>query len=145
MGLPRTPVPIDFKTQDGTTKREVVVRRETGYAPTPEYHPSMRLGKCSRCKQVGTVEFKGGMNIKEGDRIMDGKPIWGDCYFCGKKTEFVPLPVDDPRQKGLKLYYDMQRALDHEVRNGRPLPASGDLFPLARRQRHEEWRKRAGR
>jgi hypothetical protein len=144
MGLPRTPVPVDFMSRDGTIKRETIVRRETGYAPTPEYFPSMRLGKCSKCMQVGTVEFKGGMNLKEGDRIMDGKPIPGECYFCGKRTEFVPLPVDDPRQKSLKLYYDIQKALDHEVKNGRPLPATGSLYPLARRLKYEEWRKSVG-
>lgn len=140
MGLPSTPVSIEFINKDGEIKRATVNRKETGYAPAPEYFPSMRVVKCSMCDLVGVCEFKGGMNLKEGDRLMEGKPIRGECMKCGKMVDLIPLPIDDPDNQKLKLYYDMQKALDRNVQVGRALAPSGQLMPTAKLKQYENWR-----
>ena len=139
MGLPSTPVSADF-IRDGEIKREVVKRKENGYAPTVEYFPTMRVVRCSKCGLVGVCEFLGGMNLKEGDRLMEGKPIRGECKQCGKAVDLVPLPVDDPEFKQAKHAFEMQRALDLMVANGRALGPSGQLIPVAKLKQYENWR-----
>ena len=138
-------MPIGFVDRNKTIRQERFTRRETGYEPTREYYPTYRLVKCSLCGQAGAAEFLGGLNIKEGDRLMDGRPIWGECLHCAKRAELVPLPVDDPKQKELKLYYDIQEALKEAVRRGERLTPAAQIWPLARVRAWEEWKREAAR
>lgn len=141
MPLPRTHVNIHFLDKDSTVVEDTVfTKRETGYKPSSEYYPTMRLVKCSVCGEVGAAEFLGGLNIKEGDRLMNGRPIRGTCLKCNKQVELVPLPTDDPQNKKLKLYYDIQRSLDEAVRRGEKLGPSGTIWPLARILEYERWK-----
>lgn len=136
MPLPRTKVDVHFVDKDSNIVSETVTRKETGYEASAEYYPTMRVVKCSRCNSVGVAEFKGGMNLKEGDRLMDGKPIRGTCFKCGKKVDLVPLPVDDPECKQTLLYYQMQRTLEDKVRRGEKL-TSDIVLPIDRRLERE--------
>ena len=132
MPIPRTRVDVRFVDKDANITKETVTRKETGYEASKEYYPTMRVVKCSRCNGVGVAEFLGGMNLKEGDRLMDGKPIRGTCYKCGKKVNLVPLPVDDPEHKQALLYYQMQRTLDEHVKRGEKLPSNSTILPVDR-------------
>ena len=63
---------------------------------------------------------------------LDGKPIRGTCYKCGKKVDLVPLPVNDPEHKQALLYYQMQRTLDEHVKRGEKLPSNSTILPVDR-------------
>lgn len=131
MPLPRTKVDVHFVDKDSNIVKHTVSKKETGYEASPEYYPTMRVVKCSNCNQVGVCEFLGGMNLKEGDRLMDGKPIRGTCHKCGKRVDLVPLPVNDPQHKQALLYYQMQRTLDEKVRRGEKL-TNDIILPIDR-------------
>mgnify|MGYP001612199687 CR=1 FL=1 len=131
MPLPRTKVDVHFVDKDSNIVKQTVSKKETGYEATPEYYPTMRVVKCSGCGQVGVCEFLGGMNLKEGDRLMDGKPIRGTCHKCGKRVDLVPLPTDDPQFKKAIVYYQMQRTLDAKVARGEKL-TSDIIVPIDR-------------
>lgn len=143
MPLPRTPVDIHFLDKDSVIQEATVVRKETGYQPEHEYHPTMRLVKCAKCGTVGVCEFKGGLNLKEGDRLMNGRSITGDCMHCGKHVELVPLPVDNQTEEKIRLYYQIQESLTEAVRRGERLGPSGMVWPLARVREWEKWKERA--
>ncbi len=132
MPLPRTKVDVHFVDKDANLRTQTVARKETGYEATKEYYPTMKVVKCSRCNGVGVAEFVGGMNLKEGDRLMEGKTIRGTCHKCGKGVDLVPLPVDDPDNQQTLLLYQMQRTLDDNVRRGEKL-TSDIILPIDRR------------
>lgn len=139
MPLPIKKERIFFVDHDQSQKTvEVPVRRKE-LKPTKEYHPTMRAVKCLKCKQVGALLFEGGFNLKLGDRIMDGKPIPGQCPRCGK-TELIPLPVNDPHTQEVRLYHQIDRSLQEYVRRG--VPARTMLWPV---DRLNEWEKNAKR
>jgi hypothetical protein len=141
MPLPKSQVNIHFLDKDSTIVENVVFKkRETGYQASAEYYPTMRAVKCSKCGQIGVCEFLGGLNLKEADRVMGGKPIRGTCLKCNKMVDLVPLPVDDPRNEKVRLYYHMQQSLNAAVRRGQPLGAAGELLPEERMQSYERWK-----
>lgn len=139
MPLPIRKERLMYVDHDKTVKTaEVKVRREE-LKPTPQYHPTMRAVKCLKCKQVGALVFEGGFNLKLGDRVMDGKPIPGQCPRCGP-TELVPLPVNDPNTREVRLYHQIQRSFDLYTKMG--IQAKTMLWPADRVQ---EWMKNAER
>ncbi len=138
MPLPKTQVDIHFLDKDSNIKADTFAKRETGYNADVEYYPTMRLVKCSKCGEVGAAEFLGGMNLKEGDRLMDGKPIRGTCLKCNKMVDLVPLPVDQQNPESMQLYYQIQEALKEAVKRGEKLGPSGMIWPL---ERVREWEK----
>ena len=142
MPLPKTPVSVHYLDKNSQVQETVIERRETGYQPDEQYYPTMRLVKCGSCNEVGVVEFKGGLNLKEGDRLMDGKSIYGTCMKCGKRAEFVPLPVNDQNEQKVRLYYQIQEALTEAVRRGERLGPTGMVWPLARVLEWEKWKER---
>jgi len=140
--LPKTPTNIHFLDKDSRIIDDVVFqRRETGYQASPEYYPTMRAVKCSKCGEIGVCEFLGGLNLKEADRVMDGKPIRGTCMKCGKMVDLVPLPVNDPANDKVKLYYHIQQSLDEAVRRGERLGPTGMIWPLERVREWERWKR----
>lgn len=139
MPLPIRKEKLFFVDHDRSVKTaEVGIRREE-LKPTVQYHPTMRAVKCMKCGQVGALIFEGGFNLKLGDRIMDGKPIPGQCPRCGK-TELVPLPVNDPSTREVRLYHQIQRSFDLYTKMG--IQPKTMLWPA---DRVEEWMKNAGR
>lgn len=141
MPLPRTPVDIHFLDKNSNIVDDVTfTRRETGYKPSTEYYPTMRAVKCSKCGEIGVCEFLGGLNIKEADRVMGGKPIRGTCLKCNKTVDLVPLPVDDPNNSKVKLYYEIQEALNEATKRGEKLGPTGMIWPLARVREWERWK-----
>jgi hypothetical protein len=140
MPLPKTPLNIHFLDKDSSVVENVTFsKRETGYRPTSEFYPTMRAVKCSKCGEIGVCEFLGGLNLKEADRIMDGKPIRGTCLKCGKMVDLVPLPVDEYGNPGLEVYALMQEALLEKVRRGRQLDPTGTIWPVERIRMWERW------
>ena len=142
MPLPPTKVNIHFLDKDSNIVSDVdFKRRETGYQPTSEFYPTMRAVKCSKCGEIGVCEFLGGLNLKEADRVMDGKPIRGTCLKCGKLVDLVPLPVDDPENEKVRLYYQIQASLNEAVARGERLSPTGLIWPLERIKEYERWKR----
>jgi len=142
MPLPPSKVNIHFLDKNSTVVSDVdFKRRETGYQATQEFYPTMKAVKCSKCGEIGVCEFLGGLNLKEADRIMDGKPIRGTCLKCGKLVDLVPLPVNDPENEKVRLYYNIQQSLDEAVRRGERLGPTGMIWPLERVRAWEEWNR----
>lgn len=143
MPLPTTKERIYFIDKDGNQRTDATfVNKDVGYRPDKDYYPTMKAGKCSKCGAVGCITFKNGFNLRLGDRVMAGKPIPGECPRCGKGTEFVPLPVDDPRQKELSLYYHLQKSLNAYVERGMQIDSRYALQPAGRIKRWEEYVQR---
>lgn len=141
MPLPKSHVNIHFLDKDSNiVENTVFKKRETGYQASQEYYPTMRAVKCSKCGQIGVCEFLGGLNLKEADRVMGGKPIRGTCLKCNKMVDLVPLPVDDPENEKVRLYYHMQQSLNGAVRRGQVLGSSGEIIPEERMQTYERWK-----
>jgi hypothetical protein len=142
MPLPKTPVKIHFLDKDSRIVDDVVFkRRETGYEASAEYYPTMRAVKCSKCGEIGVCEFLGGLNLKEADRVMDGKSIRGTCMKCGKMVDLVPLPVNDPQNKQTLLYYQIQESLTEAAKRGERLGPTGMIWPMARVNEWERWKR----
>jgi hypothetical protein len=139
--LPKSPVNIHFLDKDSNIVEDVVFKkRETGYQASTEYYPTMRAVKCSKCGQIGVCEFLGGLNLKEADRVMSGKPIRGTCLKCNKMVDLVPLPVDDPENEKVRLYYHMQQSLNAAVGRGQVLGSEGLILPEERYRDYERWK-----
>lgn len=139
MPLPTTKESLYFVDRSGDVRTDVQIKlKDTGYKPTPDYYPTMRAVKCYSCGAVGALEFHNGFNLKSGDRVMAGKPIGGYCPRCVKWTELVPLPVDDPNTREVRLYYQLQEALNEALRRGQRLTGSSIVWPLARIKSLEE-------
>ncbi len=142
MPLPKTAVNIHYLDKDSNIVQDTTFqRRETGYQPTESYAPTMRAVKCSKCGEIGVCEFLGGLNLKEADRVMDGKPIRGTCLKCNKTVDLVPLPVNDPNNGKVRLYYQIQRSLDEATRRGERLGPTGMIWPIERVQEWERWKR----
>jgi hypothetical protein len=139
MPLPIRKERILYVDHDKSVKTIDVKVKNNGYKPEKDYYPTMRACKCMKCGQVGALLFEGGMNLKLGDRVMDGKPIPGQCPRCGK-TELIPLPVNDPSTKEVALYHQIQKSMDHYRERG--IDAKTMLWPV---DRVKEWEKNAGR
>jgi hypothetical protein len=140
MPLPKTHVNMHFLDKDSNIIEDTFVKRETGYKPTAEYYPTMRAVKCSKCGEIGVCEFMGGLNLKEADRVMDGRTIRGTCTKCAKMVDLVPLPVNDPKNKQTILYYQIQQSLDEATRRGEQLGPTGTIWPLVRVREYERWK-----
>lgn len=137
---PKETVNIHYLDKDSNIVENVnFKRRDTGYKPTTDFYPTMRAVKCSKCGEIGICEFLGGLNLKEADRIMDGKPIRGTCLKCGKLVDLVPLPVDEYGNPGMEVYALMQEALLEKVRRGQRLDPTGTIYPVARQSMWEGW------
>lgn len=140
MPLPITKEKVFYIDKDSQIREDQEIKvKDTGYAPTKDYYPTMRACKCSVCGTVGHMTFDGGFNLKLGDRVMNGKPISARCYRCNKKTEIVPLPVDDPSQADLRHYYNIQKALNFYRDRGVQLTSKSVLWDPSRILRLEEY------
>lgn len=136
------PIPIHYVDKDSTVRTDVAVKqaeKPSGYRATTEYHPTMVPVKCRECRSVGIAEFVNGFNLRDGDKLMAGKPIVGLCLRCRKETELVPILIDKPEKAtGIKMLYDIRRALEEAVRRGERLGPSGMIWPLERVKLYEE-------
>jgi len=73
--------------------------------PQDAGNPDLVPGACRECHAVGRVLFqKGAFSYKDGDRVLDHKPIRAFCMGCQHDTEFVPI------MRGVSPYLD--KALD---------------------------------
>jgi hypothetical protein len=145
MGLPIRIGYIDAES----TIRDATIRtsdkRSPAPPPEPDYFPTYRAVRCLECKTVGVAEFVNGFNLRDGDRLMDGKPIVGLCLRCRKETELIPIPMDAALEKEVKLLYDVQRALQEAAKRGeRPVGPDGIVWPLARIEAYEQHRREQG-
>lgn len=109
--------------------------------PTTQYYPTMQVVRCSGCSGVGIAEFVNGFSYREGDRLMDGKPIRGVCFRCQREVELVPIKLSPSDGGQLRLLYQIQQSLDEAVRRGERLGPTSILWPLARVKEYER-RKR---
>ena len=140
------PFRIGFLSREGC-EAEVLIKvpeKKSGYVPTPEYNPTRVIVKCFKCKSVGIAEFVNGFNLKEGDRLMAGKPIRGLCFRCKKETELVPIKLSPGKDHEMRMLYDIQRSLDEATRRGDPIDPNGVIWPLARIKAYEEWKAKKG-
>lgn len=118
--------------------------KPSGYEPTTGYHPTRVIVKCRECKSVGIAEFVNGFNLKDGDRLMAGRPIIGLCFRCKKETELVPIKLSPGKDHEMRMLYDIQRALDEATKRGEPIDPRGTIWPLARVRAYEKWRAENG-
>jgi len=136
------PIPIHFHDADGKEKPVLVKQKgEAAPAPTTEYHPTMVIVRCSKCKMDGIVEFVGGFNLTDGDRLMDGKPINGFCFKCQKETELVPITLPKEEDRRLRTLYDIRASLQEAVKRGERLGPRGMIWPLARVKAYDDWKR----
>lgn len=142
------PLPFRMGYLDSDNKQaEVAIKtpeKPSGYVPTPEYNPTRVIVRCGGCKAVGIAEFVNGFNLKEGDRLMAGKPIIGLCFRCKKETELIPIKLSPGKDHEMRMLYDIQRSLDEATRRGEPINPNGVIWPLARIKAYEEWRAKNG-
>jgi len=105
----------------------------SGYRPTAEYAPTMILCQCSLCQHVGIVEFENGFNIPLGDRLMEGRPIPGECKICRKWTTFLPLRMlSESDWKEWQHLRRIQDTLDYYRNNEIPVNLQNFLIPKER-------------
>jgi len=114
------------------------------YQPTSEYNPTMRVCRCANCKAVGLVEFRGGFNLREGDRLMEGRTIEGQCGTCLKWTTLKPIKVTEAQRKEIGIMYDVQKTLEYYVERGIPIPKNGIVLPHGRVKAHEHAKRNPG-
>lgn len=142
------PLPIRLHYVDQNNQQKAVAikpsEKEKAPEPTPEYNPTRVIVKCRECKAVGIAEFMNGFNLRDGDRLMAGKPITGLCFKCRKETELVPIKLAKNEDRELRVLYDIQRSLDEATRRGDPIPENGMIWPLARIKAYDEWRAKNG-
>jgi hypothetical protein len=143
-------MPLPFKLgylKDDGRQAEVAIKtpqRDSGYAPSAEYNPTRVVVKCATCKSVGIAEFVNGFNLKEGDRLMAGKPIMGLCFRCNKETELIPLPASKERDREFRTLYDVQRSLDAMGERGMKIDQNGTIIPFGRLKAYDDWRAANG-
>ena len=140
MGVPIGISRIAFVDKDKNIRNDVAVKvKESGYRPTVEYHPTRKAVRCKECGGVGIAEFLNGFNLKDGDRLMEGKPIRGMCVKCGKETELVPLaPHLKKSEEGIRHLYNVQRALDEYTKRGATIHSGSILLPPEKIKQLEE-------
>jgi hypothetical protein len=137
---------IGYLDGDGREAEAVVKQpgKPSGYEPSVDYHPTRVIVKCRECKSVGIAEFVGGFNLRDGDKLMAGRPIRGDCFRCKKETELVPLTKLTPEKAGeIRHLYNIQQALDEATRRGEEIGPNGVIWPLARVRAYEDSSRRA--
>jgi hypothetical protein len=140
MGLPTRIGYIDAQSQ----QTSAVVRGSSKPPPPPpedDYYPTYRAVRCLQCKTVGVAEFVNGFNLKDGDRLMDGKPIIGVCLRCQVETELIPIPMDESMRKEVKLLYDVQESLREAARRGEKLGPGATVWPMARVRAYEQHKR----
>jgi hypothetical protein len=143
-------MPLPFRVgflDKGNREAEVAIKtpeKKSGYEPTPEYNPTRVIVKCRECKAVGIAEFVNGFNMKDGDKLMAGRPILGICFRCRKETELVPIKLAPGKDHEMRMLYDIQRSLDESTRRGEPIDPRGVIWPLARIKAFEEWKAKNG-
>ena len=111
------------------------------YQPTREYHPTMVPVKCSACGAYGICEFMGGFNLRDGDRLMAGKPIPGICKnpACpqfNRQVDLVPIKLDPKERRDLAMDHGIREALAAHVERGVPVAANGTVIPKGRMDAH---------
>ena len=99
--------------------------------------------RCSRCNADGFVYFSGGFHIKTADKLMNRRPVRGDCGYCGAKgVELIPNPNLTPSDaKEHQHLYNVQETLNYMADHGIPIPKNGIIPPLAKLK---EWITRNG-
>jgi len=127
---------ITFVDQDKKVQDVTVKSKDSGYTPTPEYHPTMKMVKCAGCGGIGVCEFLNGFDLKKADALMGGKPITGVCFRCRKTTEMIPLVLKPSDEANLKMLYGIQQSLDEAAKNGETL-GNGVLIPIGVRKKYE--------
>lgn len=141
MGLP---VACHFVDRNRNIRTAVVKPgRDSGYRPDPDYHPTYRVVRCSICGNIGHAIFQNGFNLRDGDRLMAGKGIAGECWHCNRQdVELIPVPVSALQQKEFTHLAKIQEALDTAIQNGEPIPDNAIIWPKARVQKYAEFQRR---
>jgi hypothetical protein len=133
---------ITFVDESKKIQNITVQAKESGYAPTPEYHPTMKMVKCAGCGGIGVCEFLDGFDLKKADSLMAGKPITGVCFRCRKTTEMIPIVLKPSDESELKMLYGIQRSLEEAAKNGESLH-TGILTPVGIRKKYERASERS--
>lgn len=109
--------------------------------PKQRDHAVPRAVRCSHCKKVGIVYFSQGFNVKTADKIMNGRPVIGDCGYCHRThIELIPIPNLSPSdQKELGHLYKIQETLQYAAEKGIAIPKKSVMLPL---KKLEEWQKK---
>ena len=139
--MPLPPTPINYLDQDGVEKTAVVkgAEKPSGYKPSTDYHPTMEVVKCASCNSVGVAEFVNGFNLREGDALMDGKPIRGTCFRCRKTTELIPLKnLVKQDEAGIRHLYRIRQTLEEMAKRGQSLGPSGMIYPIEKLREYEQ-------
>lgn len=137
-------IPLHFvdANQNQRTKVVVETKKPSGYAATPEYHPTMKPVKCSGCGGIGIVEFVNGFDLKKGDRLMEGKTISGVCHGkCGgKEVEFIPISrfLSKEEEKGIAHLYKVSAALDYAAKKGYKVGDNALVLPVEKLKEYEK-------
>jgi hypothetical protein len=140
MSLPR----LHPETFSRLQRTPAEVEPKDHYQPTREYNPTMLAAKCALCKRVGLIEFRGGFNLREGDRIMEGRPIRGTCGICGKHTVLVPIKMTEDMRKNAWVQHGIDEALRYHQETGRAIPDDGIIMPKGRLEAYDKWRASPG-
>ncbi len=133
------PTKILFVDKENTIQQQTVKTKESGYRATPGYHPTMKVVKCAGCGGVGICEFVNGFNLRDGDRLMEGKPIRGACLRCQSEQDLVPITLKPSDEREYKVLYGIQQALDEAARRGETAQGGCPvIWPLARVLKREQ-------
>ena len=137
------PLPVHFLDEDKNVVENVGLKtKDSGYRADPTYHPTYKAIRCKECKMLGVACFPNGFNLKDGDRLMAGRPIRGLCLHCGKQTELIPLePSLKHLEPGIIHAYRIQESLEDMANKGERLDPTGMIWPMARRQEHDRRRE----
>lgn len=102
-----------------------------------------RAVRCGDCKKIGFVQFSEGFNFKKADRIMNEKPICGNCGYCGKiGVELIPVPkLTASDRKEFAHLVNIQETLEYAAERGWEVGPRNAIMPVARLKMYEEWRK----
>jgi len=110
------------------------VKREEP-APPPQKagaHATPHAVRCSQCRRVGLVYFEGGWNFKKADRLMNERPVRGDCGYCRRRgIELIPIPhLSESDRKELQHLYNIQDTLEKSQERGWRVDQSSLLLPI---------------
>lgn len=132
-------MPVHFIDADKNIVENVGLKtKDSGYRADPTYHPTYKVIRCGTCKTVGVACFPNGFNLKDGDKLMAGRPIRGTCFQCGKQTELIPLEANLKHlEPELVHLFRIQETLEEMAKRGERLHPTGLIWPMARKLEHE--------
>jgi len=90
--------------------------------------------RCGNCKRLSVAWFDEGFNVKAADKLMNGRPIKGDCRQCGKmNVEVIPIPNLTPSDaKEFAHLVHIQETLGWAADNDVSVDRKSVVMPLAK-------------